>query len=84
MLFRKKKNLEDVKTECIKNMAKLIETMSNDTVRILFSIKDVDDLVMPEKEKHFIRNNLINKVINDSLKYTNKIKELSKTAKSIR
>lgn len=84
MLFRKRKKLEDTKTECVKNMAKLIESISDDTIRILFSIKDVNNLKVTEEEKNFIRNNLINKAVTDLLKCSDKIKELSKTAKSIR
>lgn len=84
MLFRKRKKLEDVKTECIKNILKSIEDIVNSSVRILFSIKDVDDLAMSEKEKNNIRNNLINGTITNLLRYLDKIKELSKTTKSIR
>lgn len=82
MLFKSKRTkLENVQRQCLNNMIKLTNNIIDDSVRKLFSIKDIDELTSTEEEKKNLRHVLINNLINNLLKHSDKMKELSKTAK---
>ena len=82
MLFKSKRTkLENVQGQCLNNMIKLTNNIIDDSVRKLFSIKDIDEINSTEEEKKNLRQVLINNLINNLLKHSDKMKELSKTAK---
>lgn len=82
MLFKsKREKLEKTQEQCLNDMIKLTNSIIDDTVRKLFSIKDVDELKATEGEKKNLRQIFINNLVNNLLKHSNKMKELSKTAK---
>lgn len=82
MLFKsKREKLEKTQEQCLNNMIKLTNSIIDDTVRKLFSIKDIDELNATEEEKKNLRQVLINNLVNNLLKHSDKMKELSKTAK---
>ncbi len=82
MLFKsKREKLEKTQEQCLNNMIKLTNSIVDDTVRKLFSIKDVDELKATEEEKKNLRQIFINNLVNNLLKHSDKMKELSKTAK---
>lgn len=82
MLFKsKREKLEKTQEQCLNDMIKLTNSIIDDTVRKLFSIKDIDELTSTEEEKKNLRHVLINNLINSLLKHSDKMKELSKTAK---
>lgn len=82
MLFKPKRTkLENVQEQCLNNMIKLTNNIIDDSVRKLFSIKDIDELTSTEEEKKNFRQVLINNLVNNLLKHSDKMKELSKTAK---
>lgn len=83
MLFKsKREKLEKTQEQCLNNMIKLTNSIVDDTVRKLFSIKDVDELnATEEEERKNLRQVLINNLVNNLLKHSDKMKELSKTCK---
>lgn len=82
MFFKsKREKLEKTQEQCLNNMIKLTNNIIDDTVRKLFSIKDIDELATTEEEKINLRQIFINNLVNNLLKHLDKMKELSKTAK---
>ena len=75
-----KGKLEDTKEKCIRELLKFNEDFIEDTVRKLYEIQDIQQLGISEQEKDRHRNVIINTSIKELLLYSDKIKELSKTA----
>lgn len=82
MLFKsKREKLEKTQEQYLNNMIKLTNNIIDDTVRKLFSIKDIDELATTEEYKKNMRDTFINNLVNNLLKHSDKMKELSKTCK---
>ena len=84
MIFNNKRQLQRQQEKCIKNLVKFADDFIDNTIRKLYVIQDVQSLGISEKDKDVQRNIIINKTVNELLEYSSKIKELSKTVKSIR
>ena len=84
MIFNNKRRLQREQEKCIKNLVKFADDFIDNTIRKLYVIQDVQSLGISEKDKDVKRNIIINKTVNELLEYSSKIKELSKTVKSIR
>lgn len=84
MMFNSKRQLEKEQTKLIKGLVRFTDDLIDSTIRKLYVIQDVQALGISEKDKDVQRNIIINKTVNELLEYSSKIKELSKTVKSIR
>lgn len=84
MMFNSKRQLEKEQTKLIKGLVRFTDDLIDNTIRKLYVIQDVQALGISEKDKDVQRNIIINKTVNELLEYSSKIKELSKTVKSIR
>lgn len=84
MMFNSKRQLEKEQTKLIKGLVRFTDDLIDSTIRKLYVIQDVQSLGISEKDKDMQRNIIINKTVNELLEYSSKIKELSKTVKSIR
>lgn len=84
MMFNSKRQLEKEQTKLIKGLVRFTDDLIDTTIRKLYVIQDVQALGISEKDKDMQRNIIINKTVNELLEYSSKIKELSKTVKSIR
>lgn len=84
MMFNSKRQLEKEQTKLIKGLVRFTDDLIDSTIRKLYIIQDVQALGISEKDKDVQRNIIINKTVNELLEYSSKIKELSKTVKSIR
>lgn len=84
MIFDNKRRLQREQEKCIKSLVNFIDDLIDNTIRKLYVIQDVQALGISEKDKDVQRNIIINKTVNELLEYSSKIKELSKTVKSIR
>ena len=84
MIFNNKRQLQRQQEKCIKNLVKFTDDLIDNTIRKLYIVQDVQSLGISEKDKDVQRNIIINKTVNELLEYSSKIKELSKTVKSIR
>lgn len=84
MIFNSKRQLEKEQTKLIKGLVRFTDDLIDNTIRKLYVIQDVQSLGISEKDKDVQRNIIINKTVNELLEYSSKIKELSKTVKSIR
>ena len=84
MIFNRKRQLEKEQTKLIKGLVRFTDDLIDNTIRKLYVIQDVQSLGISEKDKDMQRNIIINKTVNELLEYSSKIKELSKTVKSIR
>ena len=84
MIFNRKRQLEKEQTKLIKGLVRFTDDLIDNTIRKLYVIQDVQALGISEKDKDVQRNIIINKTVNELLEYSSKIKELSKTVKSIR
>lgn len=84
MIFNRKRQLEKEQTKLIKGLVRFTDDLIDSTIRKLYVIQDVQSLGISEKDKDVQRNIIINKTVNELLEYSSKIKELSKTVKSIR
>lgn len=84
MIFNRKRQLQRQQEKCIKNLVKFTDDLIDNTIRKLYIVQDVQSLGISEKDKDVKRNIIINKTVNELLEYSSKIKELSKTVKSIR
>lgn len=83
-MFNSKRQLEKEQTKLIKGLVRFTDDLIDSTIRKLYVIQDVQSLGISEKDKDMQRNIIINKTVNELLEYSSKIKELSKTVKSIR
>ena len=84
MIFNRKRQLEKEQTKLIKGLVRFTDDLIDNTIRKLYVIQDVQALGISEKDKDVKRNIIINKTVSELLEYSSKIKELSKTVKSIR
>ena len=84
MIFNRKRQLEKEQTKLIKGLVRFTDDLIDNAIRKLYVIQDVQALGISEKDKYVKRNIIINKTVNELLEYSSKIKELSKTVKSIR
>ena len=84
MIFNRKRQLEKEQTKLIKGLVRFTDDLIDNAIRKLYVIQDVQALGISEKDKDVKRNIIINKTVNELLEYSSKIKELSKTVKSIR
>lgn len=84
MIFDNKRRLQREQEKCIKSLVNFTDDLIDNTIRKLYVIQDVQALGISEKDKDVQRNIIINKTVNELLEYSSKIKELSKTVKSIR
>ena len=84
MIFNNKRRLQREQEKCIKSLVNFTDDLIDNTIRKLYVIQDVQSLGISEKDKDVKRNIIINKTVNELLEYSSKIKELSKTVKSIR
>lgn len=84
MMFNSKRQLEKEQTKLIKGLVRFTDDLIDSTIKELYSIQDVQTSGISEKDKDVQRNIKINKTVNELLEYSSKIKELSKTVKSIR
>lgn len=84
MIFNNKRRLQREQEKCIKNLVKFADDFIDNTIRKLYVIQDVQSLGISEKDKDVQRNIIINKTVNELLEYSSKIKELSKSVKTIR
>lgn len=84
MIFNNKRRLQREQEKCIKNLVKFADDFIDNTIRKLYVIQDVQALGISEKDKDVQRNIIINKTVNELLEYSSKIKELSKSVKTIR
>lgn len=84
MIFNSKRQLEKEQTKLIKGLVRFTDDLIDSAIRKLYVIQDVQSLGISEKDKDVQRNIIINKTVNELLEYSSKIKELSKTVKSIR
>lgn len=84
MIFNGRKQLQREQEKCIKSLVKFTDDLIDSTIRKLYVIQDVQSLGISEKDKDVQRNIIINKTVNELLEYSSKIKELSKSVKTIR
>ena len=84
MMLNSKRQLEKEQTKLIKGLVRFTDDLIDNTIRKLYIVQDVQSLGISEKDKDVKRNIIINKTVNELLEYSSKIKELSKTVKSIR
>lgn len=84
MIFNRKRQLEKEQTKLIKGLVRFTDDLIDNTIRKLYVIQDVQSLGISEKDKDVKRNIIINKTVNELLEYSSKIKELSKSVKTIR
>ena len=84
MIFNSKRQLEKEQTKLIKGLVRFTDDLIDSTIRKLYVIQDVQSLGISEKDKDVKRNIIINKTVNELLEYSSKIKELSKSVKTIR
>lgn len=84
MMFNSKRQLEKEQTKLIKGLVRFIYILIDSTIKELYSIQDVQTSGISEKDKDVQRNIKINKTVNELLEYSSKIKELSKSVKTIR
>lgn len=84
MMFNSKRQLEKEQTKLIKGLVRFTDDLIDSTIRKLYVIQDVQSLGISEKDKDVKRNIIINKTVNELLEYSSKIKELSKSVKTIR
>lgn len=84
MIFNGRRQLQRQQEKCIKNLIKFADDFIDNTIRKLYVIQDVQSLGISEKDKDVKRNIIINKTVNELLEYSSKIKELSKSVKTIR
>lgn len=84
MIFNRKRQLEKEQTKLIKGLVRFTDDLIDNAIRKLYVIQDVQALGISEKDKDVKRNIIINKTVSELLEYSSKIKELSKTVKSIR
>ena len=84
MMFNSKRQLEKEQTKLIKGLVRFTDDLIDSTIRKLYVIQDVQALGISEKDKDVQRNIIINKTVNELLEYSSKIKELSKSVKTIR
>ena len=84
MMFNSKRQLEKEQTKLIKGLVRFTDDLIDSAIRKLYVIQDVQSLGISEKDKDVQRNIIINKTVNELLEYSSKIKELSKSVKSIR
>lgn len=84
MMFNSKRQLEKEQTKLIKGLVRFTDDLIDSTIRKLYVIQDVQSLGISEKDKDVQRNIIINKTVNELLEYSSKIKELSKSVKTIR
>ena len=83
-MFNSKRQLEKEQTKLIKGLVRFTDDLIDNTIRKLYVIQDVQSLGISEKDKDVQRNIIINKTVNELLEYSSKIKELSKSVKTIR
>ena len=83
-MFNSKRQLEKEQTKLIKGLVRFTDDLIDSTIRKLYVIQDVQSLGISEKDKDVKRNIIINKTVNELLEYSSKIKELSKSVKTIR
>lgn len=83
-MFNSKRQLEKEQTKLIKGLVRFTDDLIDSTIRKLYVIQDVQALGISEKDKDVQRNIIINKTVNELLEYSSKIKELSKSVKTIR
>lgn len=84
MIFNRKRQLEKEQTKLIKGLVRFTDDLIDNTIRKLYIVQDVQSLGISEKDKDVKRNIIINKTVNELLEYSSKIKELSKSVKTIR
>ena len=84
MIFNRKRQLEKEQTKLIKGLVRFTDDLIDNAIRKLYVIQDVQALGISEKDKDVKRNIIINKTVNELLEYSSKIKELSKSVKTIR
>ena len=84
MIFNNKRRLQREQEKCIKNLVKFTDDLIDNAIRKLYIVQDVQSLGISEKDKDVKRNIIINKTVNELLEYSSKIKELSKSVKTIR
>lgn len=84
MMFNSKRQLEKEQTKLIKGLVRFTDDLIDNAIRKLYVIQDVQALGISEKDKDVKRNIIINKTVNELLEYSSKIKELSKSVKTIR
>ena len=84
MMFNSKRQLEKEQTKLIKGLVRFTDDLIDNTIRKLYIVQDVQSLGISEKDKDVQRNIIINKTVNELLEYSSKIKELSKSVKTIR
>lgn len=84
MMFNSKRQLEKEQTKLIKGLVRFTDDLIDSAIRKLYVIQDVQSLGISEKDKDVQRNIIINKTVNELLEYSSKIKELSKSVKTIR
>ena len=84
MIFNNKRRLQREQEKCIKSLVNFTDDLIDNTIRKLYVIQDVQSLGISEKDKDVKRNIIINKTVNELLEYSSKIKELSKSVKTIR
>ena len=84
MIFNNKRRLQRQQEKCIKDLVKFADNLIDSTIKELYSIQDIQTSGLSEKDKNVQRNIKINKTINELLEYSSKIKELSKSVKTIR
>ena len=84
MIFDNKRRLQREQEKCIKSLVNFTDDLIDNTIRKLYVIQDVQALGISEKDKDVQRNIIINKTVNELLEYSSKIKELSKSVKTIR
>lgn len=84
MMFNSKRQLEKEQTKLIKGLVRFTDDLIDNAIRKLYVVQDVQSLGISEKDKDVKRNIIINKTVNELLEYSSKIKELSKSVKTIR
>lgn len=84
MIFDNKRRLQREQEKCIKSLVNFTDDLIDNAIRKLYVIQDVQALGISEKDKDVKRNIIINKTVNELLEYSSKIKELSKSVKTIR
>ena len=84
MMLNSKRQLEKEQTKLIKGLVRFTDDLIDNTIRKLYIVQDVQSLGISEKDKDVKRNIIINKTVNELLEYSSKIKELSKSVKTIR
>lgn len=84
MIFNSKRQLEKEQTKLIKGLVRFTDDLIDNAIRKLYIVQDVQSLGISEKDKDVKRNIIINKTVNELLEYSSKIKELSKSVKTIR